>query len=213
MKVKKIITPLLALLLVTAYTLTVTSCSEIDEPEYIVKATSSHDMNTNRSRSLISDSILMTDSLMQVPMDSIISDDFIIRDSVEIQSEESKSIAITWYKTPSNDYDCTLKFAGITFNYTAYDTRFFPPQIASPSETNKMVDFDNSGAGGSKYDITYKCTERTDDFCKILITIIDTRNYINLYTKKYYHNYGFVFDCSTTVQAKYWTGESTSKPK
>lgn len=79
-------TPLFALLLGTAYTLTATSCSEIDEPEYIWEATSSHDIRTNGSRLIQSDSTILTDSITQIPMDSIISDDFIILDSIEMQS-------------------------------------------------------------------------------------------------------------------------------
>lgn len=71
------------------------------------------------------------------------------------------------------------------------------------------MDFDNSGLGSSDYNVFYDCRVRTEDMCVIIIRIIDTRKYIGLYTKKYYYNYKFEFDCSITATVYYSTDEVT----
>jgi len=163
MKVKKIITPLLALLLVTAYTLTVTSCSEIDEPEYIVKATSSHDMNTNRSRSLISDSILMTDSLMQVPMDSIIN----------IQSN-IVGVPIKYTELANKTYACEIHYKTLLLRYRSSDFLLLPPDLVIDENGHEAVTLlcTRSGFGDIVSEIPhYDVIDRSQARCEIQVGV------------------------------------------
>lgn len=189
MKAKQVILPLLAYYMICFCCMSVSSCSENEILD-----------SSDLSNSPLRDNAAPTFTELKIShLDSIAVDSI-----CKAQADNPfVPTAIEYDKIYNGDFKCKITGGPITFCYTAYDDRLFPPQIFEKNSSEHHIEFDNSGFGSSTYNVYYKCPLYTDNYCTITIRIIDTRVYVGMMTKMHTHTMTVKFDTSHTAQVRY----------
>lgn len=152
-----------ALFLGTAYTMTVTSCSEIDEPVYVTSQKSSEaNLASSASRNIVHDSINTYAT----------SSDLTINDSIINIQSDITGVPIKFFRLYNGNYSCTVQCKTIILTYTSFDEKLLPPSEEIDEEGNRLVEIicARSGVGSTVgRNNFYKVTKQDKGQCEVRV--------------------------------------------
>ena len=167
MKIKKFITPLFALFLSTAYTMTVISCSEFDEPEYIETKKDPH-LNSSKGGFISFDSINSIDTTSYI-CDSILTS---MDSIVNPQSGTIVAVPIKYNELANKTYACEIHYKSLLIRYRSFDSLLLPPDFEIDENGYQTVTIlcTRSGFGDIVSETThYDVISRKKGACQIKI--------------------------------------------